>query len=442
MKSIKPDLHLLVLGISAIIFFAVGGARVFRSSYDLVPVYTGARCLLHGCNPYDTKQLEQQFFAAGGRPTELPSWEIDVPVYPPSTFLVLSPLALLRFPTARLFWFLLNGCLFVTSAGLILSLCPGPRRWLATTLASFILATSGILLVLGQPAAFSISLVIIGCYLFFRGRLLPLGAFLFMLSVAVKPQIGGLIVVYFLARRIHWRYAAVALTGALALLLSASLILRFHPRSSDWTSTLRANLSATLSPGGSADPRPANTEAVGDTNLQTLTSIFFADARIFNAVAYAIFIILLAALITVVLRVNADQELHFLALAAVSVLSLTPVYHRFYDTRLLLLTVPAVLIVFQKRRVLGVLIAVLTLLAVISIQYRVQAFLLQHAEWQSVLQNKFLLILLLRQQNLELLMLFWLYLFAIVSVRSYSAPEMAASAACQPAYRSMEFVKK
>ncbi len=433
MRLRKPDLHFLVLGIAAIVFFAIGAARAFRASYDLVPVYTGARCLLHGCNPYDTKQLEEQFFAGGGRRTELPSWEIDMPVYPPSTFLVLSPLALLRFPIARLFWFLLNGCLFVTSAGLILSVCPGPRRWLATLLASFILATSGILLVLGQPAAFSISLVIIGCYLFFRGRFLTLGAFLFMLSLAVKPQIGGLIVVYLLARRVHWRYATVALVGALALLLSAGLILRLHPRSGDWTSTLQANLSSTLSPGGSADPRPANIEAVGDANLQPLTSILFSDARIFNAAAYAIFLILLAALITVVLRVNAGQELHFLALAAVSVLSLTPVYHRFYDTRLLLLTIPAVLIVFQKRRLLGALIAVLTLLAVISVQYRVQAFLLQHAEWQSVLQNKFLFTLLLRQQNLELLMLFWLYLFAIVSIRSSGAPDMEASPAFQPA---------
>ena len=182
----------------------------------------------------------------------------------------------------------------------------------------FVLATSGILLVLGQPATFAISLVIIGCYLFFRGRFLPLGAVLLVLSLAVKPQIGGLIVLYLLAQRIHWRYAAVALACPLALLLSAGLVLTLHPRSADWTSTLRANLSATLSPGGSADPRPANVEAVGDPNLQTLTSIFFADARIFNAAAYAIFLILLAALTIVVLRANAGQELHFLALAAVS----------------------------------------------------------------------------------------------------------------------------
>jgi Glycosyltransferase family 87 len=439
-KFKKQGLHLLVLCVAAIVFFVVGAGRAFRASFDLVPVYTGARCLLHGCNPYDTKQLEEQFFVGGGRPTQLPSWDIDVPVYPPSSFLVLSPLAVLPFPAARLLWFLLNGCLFVTSAGLILSLCPGPHRWLATALGSFILATSGILLVLGQPAAFAISLVIIGCYLFLRGRLLPLGAFLFTLSLAVKPQIGGLIVVYFVVQKIHWRYAAAALTGALGLLLSAGLILSLHPRSADWYSTLRTNLTSTLGPGGSADPRPANVEAVGDPNLQALTSIFFSDARTFNLSAYVTFGILLTALILVALRANAGQELHFLALAAISILSLTPVYHRFYDTRLLLLTMPAVLIVFQKRRLLGAVIAALTTLAVVSVQYRVQVYLLQHQQWQSVQQNKFLLILLLRQQNLELLVLFCLYLVAMIRISSSSVPTMESE--FQPAHRTMEFVKR
>jgi hypothetical protein len=97
MKFTKPDLHLLLLFISVLVMFALAGARVTRASNDFVPVYTGARCLLHGCNPYDTSQLEQQFYQAGGHGSELPSWQIDVPVYPPSIFLVLSPLAPSRF---------------------------------------------------------------------------------------------------------------------------------------------------------------------------------------------------------------------------------------------------------------------------------------------------------------------------------------------------------
>ena len=186
--------------------FCDWGRQGFRASYDFVPVYTGARCLLHRCNPYDTEQLQQQFSAGGGRPTELPSWEIDMPVYPPSTFLVLSPLALLRFPIARLLWFLLNGCLLVTSAGLILSLCRDPTGGLLPRWHHSSWQRAEFCWYWVNPATFAISLVIIGCYLFLRGRLLPLGAFLFMLSLAVKPQIGGLIVLYLLAQRIHWRY--------------------------------------------------------------------------------------------------------------------------------------------------------------------------------------------------------------------------------------------
>jgi hypothetical protein len=433
MSSKRQHLHLLVLGISAIVLFVAGGARVFRSSNDFVPVYTGARCLLHGCNPYDTSQLEQQFYQAGGQATDLPSWDIDVPVYPPSTFMVLSPLALFPFPAARLIWFLLNGCLFIAATGLILALCPPLQRWLATALGSLFLLSSAILLVLGQPAIFAISLLGIGIYLFLRGLLLPLGTLMLLLSLAVKPQVGGLIVLYLVARRLHWRCAAVAMAGALALLLAAALILQLHPRSVGWASTLRENLTATLDTGGSADPRPANPQAIGDTNLQSLTSIFFFSARKFNLAAYAVFIFLFAAFVLVFWAKNADAELHLLALAALSILSLMPVYHRFYDTRLLLLTVPAAVIVFQKRRFLGAAIAVMTALQVFSVQYRLQIFLIQHDEWKNVLQNKLLFILLLRQQNLELLILFSLYLLATVSIRFSSSPATESYPVFEPA---------
>jgi hypothetical protein len=418
MKYPKLNLHFLVLGVSALIFLVAGGQRAFRFSHDLVPVYTGAGCLLQGCNPYNTSQLEEQFFQRGGHAVDLPSWEIDMPVYPPSTFLVLSPLLLLRYASARLLWFVLNGGLFILSAVLVLSASPRSHRWLATILVSVILATSGILLVVGQPATLAISLIIISSYLFLRVRFLPLCAFLFMLSLAVKPQLGGLIVLYFLGQKIYRRYAAFALAGALALLLSAGLTLRLHPHSANWTSTLQANLSSTLSPGGSADPRPANQEAIGDMNLQALTSIFFAEAGTFNRVAYLIFLVLLAALIMVVPWSRASGETHLLALGALSIVTLMPVYHRFYDTRLLLLSVPAVILIFERRRLQGSIMAVLTILSVISIQYRLQIYLVQHSEWERIPQHKFLFILLLRQQNLELLILFALYLVAILGIRS------------------------
>jgi hypothetical protein len=407
-------LHFVVLGIAATVFVVAGTQRAFHVSYDFVPVYAGSRCLLHGCNPYDTLQLERQFFQAGGQADQLNSWDIDVPVYPPSTFLTLAPLALLRYPQARLFWFFLNSCLFVTSTVLVWSLCPRAHRWLATILASFILGTSGILLVLGQPAVFAISLVLIGTYLFLRGRLLPVATLLCMLSLAVKPQIGGLIVLYLWAQRIHWRYVVAAMAGALVILVCGGWMLGLRPGSSAWRTTLVANLSATTSSGGSADPRPANQEAIGDVNLQPLTSIVLVGAREFNLAAYAVFLVLLGLWAVAIPWRNVTLEMHFLALGGMAVLSLLPIYHRFYDTRLLLMSLPAAVVIFSKRRLLGTAIAVVTAVAVISVQYRVQVFLVRRAEWQSVLQHKLLFTLLLRQQNWELLLLFGLYLSAIV----------------------------
>lgn len=424
MKFPRPYLNSLVLCISALIAFCVatGIYGAFRSSIDLVNIYAGARCLFHGCNPYDTSQLEQQYFQSGGRADELAPWENEVPMYPPSTLMALSPLTLLRFPEARVLWFLLNGCLFVTSAGMILSVCPRSHRWFSTILISLLLVSIGLPLALGNPAIFAISLLIIGCYFLFRSRFLPLGAFLLMLSVAAKPQIGVLIVLYLLVKGIHRRYVVAAMAGALALLLTAGLILSLQPRSTGWTSTLSSDISASMEPGGINDPEPANSHAITLINLQAITSVFFPDAREYNAIAYAVLLVLLAVLIAVVLRTNACQEIYFLSIGALSALSLMPVYHRIPDARLFLISIPAVAIVYQKRRLLGFLIGALTVLETISIQGRVQVFIEHHEMWQSILQNKLLFVLLLRQQNLELLILFCLYMVAIFSIRFAGAP--------------------
>jgi hypothetical protein len=417
-----PDLKSLVLCISALIFLALGGRYVFHTTIDLVNIYSGARCLINGCNPYDTTQLDEQYTQAGGKPDERLPWYREVPMYPPSAFLVVAPLTLLRFPAARVVWYLLNGGLFILSAGLVLSLCPRSHRWFATILVSLVLAASGTTLVLGNPAFFAISLLIIGSYFFLCGRYLPLGAVLLMLSLAVKPPIGGLIVLYLLARGIHRRYAAAAVAGTLALFLSAGLMLSLHPRSAGWPSTLRANISQAEEPGGVNDYRPSNKEGFYFINLQAATSVFFTDAREFNAAAWAIFLALLAVWVTALLRTSADPETHLLLIGSLAVLSLMPVYHRFYDARLLLISIPAVVIVYKRRRLLGALIGALTLLSVISIQSRMQTIYEQSVTWHNILQNKFLYVLLLRQQNLALPILFCLYMIAIFTMRFPSTP--------------------
>jgi hypothetical protein len=76
---------------------------------------------------------------------------------------------------------------------------------------------------------------------------------------------------------------------------------------------------------------------------------------------------------------------------------------------------------------------VLTVLTAVSVQYRVQMFLLQQGKWQSVLANKFLFVLLLRHQNLLMLILFLLYLAAIFSLRMSGPAAIDPSPIHQPA---------
>lgn len=82
---------------------------------------------------------------------------------------------------------------------------------------------------IGQPAAFAISLFTISAVLFLTGRFLPPATVLLVLSLAAKPQIGGLAALYLVLRKMHPRHALVALGGTLPLLLISIWILRSHP---------------------------------------------------------------------------------------------------------------------------------------------------------------------------------------------------------------------
>ena len=159
----KSDLHLLVLGIAAIVFFAIGAGRAFRASYDFVPVYTGRDACSIGATPTILSSCSNSSLREAAAPRNCHRGRSICP----STRLQLS----WCFPLWLCSGFRSPGCSGSCSTAaysslprdLFCPLCTGPQRWLATALASFILATSGILLVLGRPGTFSISLVIIGC---------------------------------------------------------------------------------------------------------------------------------------------------------------------------------------------------------------------------------------------------------------------------------------
>src|SRR6185437_4283285 len=84
--------------------------------HDFVAPYSGARCLLLGCDSYDPAQVHQTFVAAGGQTSDMAEqWSYTPPVYPPSTLIELLPLAFLNYHAARIVWFLLSTAAFIGS---------------------------------------------------------------------------------------------------------------------------------------------------------------------------------------------------------------------------------------------------------------------------------------------------------------------------------------
>src|SRR4051812_41600212 len=121
-RYLVPAMSLLFL-LSAILFFA-RATYGLRCPGDFIPVYAGARCLIVGCNPYDADQLNALYVQQRVPARDLYGWDSSLLVYPPSTFVLLAPIAAMPYTTARVCWFFLIGLLYVAAAAAILPLCP------------------------------------------------------------------------------------------------------------------------------------------------------------------------------------------------------------------------------------------------------------------------------------------------------------------------------
>jgi Glycosyltransferase family 87 len=426
LKSFSLDR--LVLVAAALYFLVAGASQAWQYSYDFTAVYCGARCLLHGCDPYDTRQLSLEYGHAGGTDPAFQNgrWPAAYPpVYPPAVFVVVSPVSLLGFPAARVAWFLLNAGLFAWAVTLVLSACPENYRWLANLLAACFLVSGLVLLRAGQPACAAVCLLVIAWALFRRQKHMVLAACLLCLSLAIKPQIGGLVALYLLIEKANRRYVAAAMAGAVAILVLGAGMLQLHPGSQTWLADLRGNVADSLLPGHINDP---SSPSAGEVNLQSAAIIAVPDAKIASLLTYGVVLILLALWAVALAKTRWSESSRFLGLGALVVFSMLPVYHRDYDIILLLLTIPMIVAVVRQRQALGFLIATMTVLAIAPVQRNANAWLMSHypAFRLEILAHRILFLLVLREQILATVVLFCLYLAAIYLIRP--AAESAAAA--------------
>jgi hypothetical protein len=366
------------------LFFAVRGyqnQKATLQAFDFKPVYSSARCLIDGCDPYDSMQIQREFLSHGGDPSDLRPFRPFNANYPPSALFLVIPLAKLPFGVACAIWSWIGIGLFCCAALCVADLCAGKYSLVVHCVLAAFVATSTMLIMLGQPAMMAISLAVIAVWCFLRGRFAWVGVLAFAVSLTFKPHVGALIWLLFLlasrgegsgeATRMFRRRALETLGVTLFLMAPGMLLAFHHPASAHWPQELHTNLVGIGARGNASDPGPTNIEAQAIVSLQAVFSLVRDVPGFYNLAAYAVFVPLFGLWLYGVVRpVRAIEARNLLALAAAAALGFLPIYHRQYDTRLLLLMFPAVALLASNSRWVGRAAILLSVLATVTTSHQ------------------------------------------------------------------------
>jgi hypothetical protein len=116
-------------------------------------------------------------------------------------------------------------------------------------------------------------------------------------------------------------------------------------------------------------------------NLQSVISLFRNDPHFYNPVSYLVCGAILIVWSITVLSARPTREGTWLALAAISALTMLPVYHRTGDAKLLLLAIPACAILWAKGNTVGRVAVAVTTAGVLltgDIQWLIYLGILRH----------------------------------------------------------------
>ena len=335
-------------------------------------------------DPYDPAAVLREFKAEGG---SFPTNPFAAKVFPiviticvnlPTALFLAVPFSLLPWALVQSVWIIFIALLLVLAAFLIWDLTGNTAPATVGCLAAVMLANSGQVLAVGNLAGVAVSLCVIGCWCFLKERHVLVGMFLLAISLVLKPHDSGFVWLYFLlAGGVLRRRAIQTLVVAGVLGLFAALWIA--PASPHWVQELHRNQVLVSGRGSTSDPGPNGLTSgqVGSINdLQAFLSILRDDPSFYNPASYLIggCLILLWAL--TVLRKGFAPEQAWLALAAISVLTQLPIYHRPYDAKLLMLTFPACAMLWEKRGMLRWYAFAFTLAALLATSDLPQALLL------------------------------------------------------------------
>jgi len=364
--SRKNGVYLLLLscGISVIWALALDSGKQ-GMAMGFPGIYYGTQCLVQHCDPYNMSELNN-FYSSQVQVSDLDSVQrrqsITLYVNLPPTFLVVAPFALLPFKIAAVIWASLTVASFSLAAYLVWTLGRLRASKVTLFLACIFLANAETIFAGGNTAGIVVSFSVIAVWCFLQNRFVTAGTICLAIALAIKPHDAGFVWLYFLLAGTVYRRRALQ-SAAIALVLAFSAILWVSRAAPHWIQEFRTNMSFISAHGGINDPGPAS---IGMRipgmiiDLQTILSVIWDDPRFYNAACYFVCGILGSIWLWKTVKSRFSTESAWLALASVSALTMLVTYHRPYDAKLLLLTVPACAILWARGGKVGWIALLLT----------------------------------------------------------------------------------
>jgi len=412
---------LLACGISILWGSVVG--QTGNGWVDFRAVYYGTRCLIQHHNPYNVSELEAVYRSEGGeRSSETIQARQAVTLYVnmPTTFIFTAPFAMLPWGPAHVLWMTFTAGVLILAALLMWNLGARYAPNVTLFLICILLANCEEIFCTGNTAGIAVSLCVVAVWCFFEERFLWAGILCLAISLAIKPHDAGLVWLYLLLAGAPYRKRALQTLLVTALLGLFAFLWLSHV-APHWRADWQSNMSAISAPGGINEPGPAaltGGSASTVVDLQAAISIFRDDPSFYNPISYLLCGALLLAGVARALRSRFSLPSVWLALAAVTALTMLVTYHRPWDAKLLLLAIPACAMLWAEggpARWPALLITTAGLVFTADIPLAILSILAKslHIGTAGIL-GKMLTVLLIRPASLILLLLaifyLWIYL--------------------------------
>lgn len=347
-RWVSAFILLICGGVSIVWGFSIG-RTVSDGPLDFQAVYYGARCLIQHHNPYNAREFEEIYRAEGGdHPFDSTdsyrrNQTVTLCINLPATLLLIAPFTALTIGKAQVAWMILTAASVLLAAMLIWNYASNDAPIFSVFLVGILLANCELIFMTGNTAGLVVSLCVVAAWCFLQERFALAGILCMAVSLAIKPHDSGLVWIYFiLAGGVYRKRALQSLVVAAAIAMPA--IVWVSLIAPHWIQDLHSNFTETALPGGINGAGPASIAAniLGSViSLQTVVSFFRDDPKIYNPISYFVCGTLLAAWLVRTLKSDFSQTRAWLALAAITPLTMIITYHRTYDAKLLLLAVPA-----------------------------------------------------------------------------------------------------